>query len=189
MICGSDCPDYMGAGCDLNSDAMVQCKRKRPVIGDGFFAGKGSVIGGDPMIFSDGKPVEALGGLIIGENVWVGARAVIMKGDKGPTRIGPNVIIGPDTTVGHDSIIGDGARILLGAHIAGYVEIGERALICMGALIRNHIKIGKCALVGMGAVVVKDVPAYTVVYGNPARVDVKRSVKRYIVEQYKRVVR
>ncbi len=28
-LCSSDCPEYMGDGCLLNSDSMVQCKRIR----------------------------------------------------------------------------------------------------------------------------------------------------------------
>lgn len=166
----------------------MRCESQRPIIGSGFFAGEGSVIGGDPMLFKDGKSYKALGGLIIGDNVWVGARAVIMKGDEGPTRIGSNVIIGPHTTIGHDTIIHDGARIVLGCHIAGHVEIGERALICMGSLIRNRIKIGRGSLVGMGSVVVKDIPAYSVAYGNPARVNLKKSVKKYLIDRYRSVV-
>ena len=105
MICGKECPEYMGLGCDFNSDAMVVCTQLRPKIGKNFWAGKGSVIGGDPMVFKDGKPVKVTGGLEIGDNVWVGSRAVIMNGDKGPTRIEDDVIIGPHVTIGHDSKI------------------------------------------------------------------------------------
>lgn len=188
MICGKECPEYMGIGCELNSDAMVICTRMGPKIGKNFKAGQGSVIGGDPMVFSDGKPVNVRGGLIIGDNVWVGSRAVIMNGYKEPTRIGDNVIIGPHVTIGHDSIIGDGVRILLGSHVAGYVEIGEGTLICMGSLIRNRIKIGRNSLIGMGSVVVKDIPAFSVAYGNPARVKKIKSVKKYIYDRYNEVI-
>lgn len=166
----------------------MRCESQSPIIGSDFFAGEGAVIGGDPMVFKDGKPVDVRGGLIIGDRVWVGARAVIMKGDKGPTRIGSDVIIGPHVTIGHDSIIGDGVRILLGSHLAGYVEVGEGTLICMGALIRNRIKIGRGSVIGMGSVVVKDIPAYSVAYGNPARVNVKKSVKKYLIDRYRSVV-
>ena len=53
---------------------------------------------------------------------------------------------GPDTVVGNDVWIGQGARILPGA------------------------RIGDGVIVGAGAVVAGEVPAYTVVAGNPVRV-------------------
>lgn len=160
-----------------------------PIIGSDFFAGEGAVIGGVPMVFREGKPVDVQGGVIIGDRVWIGSRAVIMNGDKGPTRIGDDVIIGAHSTIGHDAIIGDGVRVLLGSHIAGYVEIGEKTLIGMGALIRNRVKIGRGCLIGMGSVVVKDVPAFTVAYGNPARVNLKKSIRKYLLETYRNVVK
>lgn len=158
------------------------------VIGSGFRAEEGSVIGGVPMVFRDGKLVDVKGGLVIGDNVWVGSCSVIMNGDTRPTWIGPDVIIGPNVTIGHDSRIGKGAQIMVGAHLAGYVEIGEGAVICMGALIRNQIKIGRGAVIGMGAVVVKDIPAHCVAYGNPARVNVKKSIKKHFGDLYRRVL-
>jgi len=50
------------------------------------------------------------------------------------------------------------------------VIIGDDALICCGAIILKGVSIGSAAVVGAGAVVVSDVPARTVVVGNPARV-------------------
>jgi UDP-2-acetamido-3-amino-2,3-dideoxy-glucuronate N-acetyltransferase len=35
------------------------------------------------------------------------------------------------------------------------------------------IKIGKCAMIGAGAVVTKNIPAFTLAYGNPARIQGK----------------
>ena len=49
-------------------------------------------------------------------------------------------------------------------HICDKVWIGFNAIILKG------VTIGEGAIVGAGAVVTKDVPPYTVVAGNPARV-------------------
>ena len=48
--------------------------------------------------------------------------------------------------------------------------IGNDVWIGMNAMIKPGIKINNGAVVGMGAVVTKDVPAYTIVAGNPARI-------------------
>ena len=51
-----------------------------------------------------------------------------------------------------------GSKIEAGAHIAP------------GAAVGNDVRVGRFAVVGLGAVVTKDVPDYTIVVGNPARV-------------------
>ncbi len=48
-------------------------------------------------------------------------------------------------------------------------SIGSDVWIGRGAFVRAGVKIGHGAVVGMASVVVRDVPAYSVVAGNPAR--------------------
>lgn len=50
------------------------------------------------------------------------------------------------------------------------IEIGNDVWIGARAVIRDGVKIGDGAIVGAGAVVTKDVPAYAVVGGVPARI-------------------
>ena len=65
-----------------------------------------------------------------------------------------------DTTkpISHQGITTQGIVVEDGAWIGG------------GAIILDGVRIGRNAVVGAGAVVTKDVPAYTIVAGNPARV-------------------
>ncbi|MDH6066721.1 hypothetical protein NWP26_05500 [Chrysosporum ovalisporum APH033B] len=53
--------------------------------------------------------------------------------------------------------------------------IGNRAWIAYRVIILPGVTIGEGAVVGAGAVVTKDVEAYTIVAGNPARVIGQRS--------------
>lgn len=48
--------------------------------------------------------------------------------------------------------------------------IKKNASIGAKAVIGPGVVVGMCAVVGMGSVVVKDVPDFAIVYGNPARV-------------------
>lgn len=53
---------------------------------------------------------------------------------------------------------------------AGETVIEDNVFIGMNAIILSNIKIGRNSIVGAGAVVTKNVPSYSVVAGNPARV-------------------
>lgn len=55
-------------------------------------------------------------------------------------------------------------------HIKATIEIKEYSWIGAGAIILPGVTIGKRSIVAAGAVVTKDVPEYTIVAGNPAKV-------------------
>ena len=52
----------------------------------------------------------------------------------------------------------------------GSVEIGNDVWVGCNAIILSGVKIGDGAIVGAGSVVTKDVPAYAIVAGNPAKI-------------------
>jgi sugar O-acyltransferase (sialic acid O-acetyltransferase NeuD family) len=93
------------------------------------------------------------------------------------TVIGAACIINTGAIVDHECRIGAGVHIGPGASIAGCVEIESYATIYTGAVVAPRVRIGEGAIVGAGAVVIKDVPAHTVVVGNPARV-IKKGARR-----------
>jgi maltose O-acetyltransferase len=90
--------------------------------------------------------------------------------DNNEVRIGSHVMFGPSVhifTAAHD--LQAEARIR-GWEIAKPVTIEDNVWLGGGALILPGVRIGKNAVVGAGAVVTKDVPANTIVGGNPAKV-------------------
>ena len=50
------------------------------------------------------------------------------------------------------------------------IEIGPQAWVCADAFVGPNVRVGEGAIVGAAAVVVRDVPAWQIVAGNPARV-------------------
>ena len=106
-----------------------------------------------------------------GRKVFFGERNVInlgclFDGRKFAIRTGDDVSIGPEAAIlslGHDP------QLAAFTDRGGEVVIGSRVWIGYRAIILPGIRIGDGAVVGAGAVVTKDVPAFTIVAGNPAR--------------------
>jgi galactoside O-acetyltransferase len=120
------------------------------------------------------------GRITIGDRCFLGASHLVCHSE---ITIGDDVIISWGVTiVDHDShsIIWDhrsrdvrdwmrGEKDWSHVSIAPVI-IGDKVWIGFGATVLKGVKVGAGAVIGAGAVVTKDVPEYTVVAGNPARV-------------------
>jgi acetyltransferase-like isoleucine patch superfamily enzyme len=90
--------------------------------------------------------------------------------------------------IGANVVINDGVRIITGTHLVNSanfeqlnrpVTIGDYAWICTGATILPGVKVGTGAVVGAGAVVSRDVEAFAVVAGNPAKMVKMRKAQEF----------
>lgn len=102
-----------------------------------------------------------------GANAFVNQNCMFM--DFGGITIGDRVMIGPKVsliTAGHPVEYEDRRQFITAAPIV----IGDQVWIGAGATILQGVTVGDRAVVGAGAVVTKDVPASTLVAGNPVRV-------------------
>lgn len=100
--------------------------------------------------------------VILGDNVTVKSGVFLWDG----IDIGDNVFIGPNATFVNDKYPRSKKypKTFQRTILEDHVSIGANATILGG------ITIGAYAIVGAGSVVTKDVPPYTLVLGNPARV-------------------
>lgn len=112
--------------------------------------------------------IEHFGGVVIGDNVFIGSHTNIARGTIDDTVIGEGVKIAPSTHIGHNNYIGENSAIVC-SKLFGSVEIGENTYIA-SSVIRNQIKIGNNVIVGMGSVVTKDVAENKVLIGAPAKI-------------------
>ena len=84
--------------------------------------------------------------------------------------LGDNSSIHFGTLVSHETKIGNSSFIAPGCNLSGAVSVGDGVTIGICVSIIPRIKIGKWSVIGAGAVIIKDVPPYSVVVGNPGRV-------------------
>ncbi|MFC4863910.1 acyltransferase [Pseudomonas sp. MAHUQ-62] len=102
------------------------------------------------------------GDVVIGNNVTVKSGVFLWDG----TRIEDDVFIGPNATFTNDPM----PRSKVYPDAFSGITVRRGASIGANATLLPGITIGEHAMVGAGAVVTRDVEAYSVVVGNPARV-------------------
>jgi len=104
----------------------------------------------------------------LGDHVFINYMCVIL--DNNEVRIGNHVMIGPSVqiyTAAHDL---QAESRIKGYETAKPIVIEDNVWIGGGAILLPGVRIGRNAVVGAGSVVSRDVPANTVVAGNPAKV-------------------
>lgn len=82
--------------------------------------------------------------------------------------IGNHVSVNYGATLSHGCRMGDFATLSPGVNIGGNVKISEGCFVGINACCSNDIAMGPWSVAGAGAVVIRDVPALTIVAGNPA---------------------
>ncbi len=128
--------------------------RTRARIGARCIVGKGAFVDFDVVIGDDSKLQNyacVSHGVKLGRGVFVGPH-VVFTNDVRPRATSP------DFTPLRD-----------GDWMVGETTVGDGASIGANATILPGVRIGAWALVGAGAVVTRDVPAFALVVGSPAR--------------------
>ncbi|GAA4779719.1 acyltransferase [Olivibacter ginsenosidimutans] len=124
---------------------------------------------GDYSLIEDFTTINnGVGDVCIGNHTIIGIGSVVI----GPVDIGNNVLLAQHVAIaglnhGYENIHvpprlqGDNCKLII---IEDEVWIGANSVITAG------VRLGKHCVVAAGSVVTKDVPAYSVVGGNPARI-------------------
>lgn len=171
------------ANCQIGRDISIGpyvVMGEKVVIGKHVTIKAGAVIGSEGFGFqkNEGGIYERfphLGGVIIGDDVSIGANTCIDQGTLGDTIIGKGTKIDNLVQVGHNCIIGKNCIIAAMALIGGKVEVEDGVWIAPHAVVvKAGVKVKSQALVGTGAIVLEDVEEKDVVVGVPSRVLRKR---------------
>lgn len=109
----------------------------------------------------------------VGNEVYFPADLVLTQNfvkSRGKLHLGNRVSIGPGCIFVLSSHA-NASRVRIPMKSASNeITIHDDAWIGAGSIILPGVTIGECSVVGAGSVVTKDVPSYTVVVGNPAKV-------------------
>ena len=127
-----------------------------------------------------------------GKHIKIGQKSFINFGvsmiDVGKIIIGDHVLIGPNTGIYTAIHPIDPEIRSKGVQKARPIIIEDKAWIGGSVTILPGVRIGYGAIVGAGAVVTKDVPAMTIVAGNPAKTirEINEEDKKYWKDQYEK---
>jgi len=88
--------------------------------------------------------------------------------DDGLTRIGSHNLLMVGVHVAHDCKIGDHNIFANTTGIAGHVHIGDHVILGGMTGVHQFCRIGSYSMASGCSLIVKDVPAYVMVGGNPA---------------------
>ncbi|MFW6134280.1 MAG: UDP-3-O-(3-hydroxymyristoyl)glucosamine N-acyltransferase [Elusimicrobiota bacterium] len=141
-------------------------------IGNNVIIHAGTVIGSDGFGYSTEngkhKKIPQVGGVIVNDQVEIGANVTIDRGSPGNTIIGEGTKIDNLVQIAHNVKIGKSCLIVAQAGIAGSTIIEDNVVLAGQAGIVGHIKIGKGAQVGAQAGVTRNIKPGHLVSGYPA---------------------
>lgn len=155
----------IGDGCVIASHVVV---RGPTIMGRNNRVYQFSTIGEDtPALAYDGEATR----LLIGDDNVFREGVTIHRGmvqDQGQTVIGSRCLLMAYVHVGHDCVLGDDVIMANNSAVSGHCNVGDHANFGGYAGVPQYRNIGTNSHIAGMSLVLKDVPAYMTVMGNPA---------------------
>ncbi len=155
----------IGAGSVIDSHVVINGPT---VIGENNHIYQFASIGDDPQ---DKKYRDEPTRLVIGNNNTIREFCTISRGtvdDDSETTIGDDNWIMAYVHIAHDCRVGSHTILANNATLAGHVHVGDWAIFGGFTGVHQFCRIGAHAFLGMYSVINQDVPAYTMISGQPA---------------------
>ena len=155
---------HVGAEVEIGDDTVIEAQ---VVICNGCRIGKRCCISPGVVIGASGfgyvlhqeiwEKIEQLGGVLIGDDVDIGANTTIDRGTLEDTRIGNGVKIDNQILIAHNVQIGNNSIMAGGVGIAGSAKIGQRCQLGARVGILGHLEIVDDVIVLADSLVTKSI--------------------------------
>ena len=181
----------IGAGAVIHDGVRI---KRNTRIGDNVVLQPNVVIGGDGFSFVTASPshvetgkrslgktpfapmddpvqhrIHALGGVVIGNMVEIGANSTVDAGTIRATAIGHGTKVDNLVQVGHNVVIGDHCLLCAQTAVAGSARIGDRSVLGGKSGIADNLRVGTDCVIGGAAIVLSDVADGSFMMGYPAQ--------------------
>jgi UDP-3-O-[3-hydroxymyristoyl] glucosamine N-acyltransferase len=159
----------VGDDCEIHPNVSIY---HGTVIGNRVIIHAGTVIGSDGFGFvtEDGlhHKIPQVGGVVVGDDVEIGANCTIDRATLGKTIIGNGTKIDNMTHIAHNVILGDHCLLAAQVGIAGSTTLGKYVVLGGQAGVADHVVVGDRVMAGGGAGITRDVADGQLVAGHSA---------------------
>ncbi len=166
---------FVGDGCHIGDDSHLYPNvvvRAGCRIGARVIIHSGTVIGSDGFgyVQHEGRHVKIpqLGGVVIEDDVELGANVAIDRATFGQTRIGRGTKIDNLVQIAHNVQIGEHCIVVAQVGIAGSTRVGTHVLIGGQAGLADHLEIGDRVMIAARSGVNRALASDQIVSGAPA---------------------
>jgi UDP-3-O-[3-hydroxymyristoyl] glucosamine N-acyltransferase len=163
---------YLGRGSIVEDDSIVHANvtiRENVRIGKRAVIHAGAVIGSDGFGFvTDGgkhHKIPQVGGVIIEDDVEIGANTTIDRATVGNTVVKKGTKIDNQVQVAHNVVIGEQCLIAAQAGIAGSSTLGNYVVFGGSVGVADHLVIGDQVMAGGGTAITKSIEPGRIIAG------------------------
>jgi len=158
----------IGSDCRLHANVSIYPSVR---IADRVIVHAGVVLGADGFGYAplDGKQIKIpqVGGVVIEDDVEIGANACIDRAALGVTRVGRGAKIDNLVQIGHNCDIGEDTVLCGQAGLGGSTVLGKGVLVGGQVGFSGHLRVGDGARIAAGSGITNSLPAGITVSGNP----------------------
>lgn len=166
---------YVGPGVEIGPETWVYPQvviREGCRIGARVIIHPGAVIGADGFGFVEegGRWVKIpqMGGVVIEDEVEIGAGVTIDRATLGVTRVGRGTKIDDQVHIGHNVVVGAHGILVAQVGIAGSAHLGDRVILGGQAGVADHRRVGDRVQAAARTGITRDIAPGEVVSGFPA---------------------
>jgi UDP-3-O-[3-hydroxymyristoyl] glucosamine N-acyltransferase len=167
---------YVGPGVEIGEDSLVY---PHVSLRDGVRVGRrviihaGAVLGADGFGFAfDGsahRKIPQVGGVLIEDDVEIGANTTIDRATFGDTIVRRGTKIDNLVQIGHNVVVGEHSLLVAQVGVSGSSRLGRGVVLAGQVGVADHVTIGDGVIAGAQAGIPASLPAGEKVLGSPAR--------------------